>query len=43
MVPWWIMPIALFIGVFVGIIVIALCSAGSTYSDDNKKWWEDDE
>jgi hypothetical protein len=43
MVAWWTIPVALFIGVFVGISIIALCGAGSTYSNDDEGVYNDDE
>lgn len=28
MVPWWTIPIALFVGAFIGMMLMALCVAG---------------
>ena len=43
MVAWWIIPIALFVGIFVGIAVIALCESGSTYSRSEEGAYDDGE
>jgi hypothetical protein len=33
MVPWWIIPIVLFIGIFFGIAVVSLCMSSSQIDD----------
>jgi len=41
MVPWWLVIVALLIGVSFGIVLMALCVANT--ESTGKKWWEDDE
>lgn len=38
---WWLIPAAM-VGVVIGVFLIGLCSAGKTYSEDKRKWWEDE-
>ena len=36
MISWiWLIP-AVFVGVFVGVMIIALCAAGRTYDNEGK-------
>ena len=37
---WWLIP-AVMIGAFIGIALLAICSANSP-KRDGKKWWEDE-
>jgi hypothetical protein len=41
MVPWWIIPIVLFVGVFFGIALISICFYGN--GDDEFKGRDDNE
>ena len=38
---WWLVP-AVMIGAFVGIALLAICSANNDAPRGEKKWWEDE-
>ena len=39
MLPWWCILIAVLVGVFFGVFLMALCAANTNHG---KKWWEDE-